>query len=80
MHIDNFSLPLIDHQKIFADPKKVSAATGFEPASPYAGVEHPLAAKASTLSIRSHGALPMSYTAIKEMQPNPDHGSKFIAT
>ena len=76
MHIDNFSLPLIDHQKILVDPKKVSAATGFEPASPYAGVEHPLAAKA----IKSHGALPMSYTAVKEMQPKPDHGSKFIAT
>ena len=42
------------------------AATGFEPASPGRDLNpQSLAPRASTLSIRSPGALPMSYAAIK---------------
>ena len=43
-----------------------------------------LAPRASTLSIRSHGALPMSYAAVKFMQANLVHAIlqvyKFIAS
>ena len=57
------------------------AATGFEPASPGRDLNpQSLAPRASTLSIRSPGALPMSYTAIKLNQPYLRHVRKFIAT
>ena len=61
--------------------RKGLAATGFEPASPWRDLNpQSLAPRASTLSIRSHGALPMSYAAVKFMQANMVHASKFIAT
>ena len=61
--------------------KKGVAATGFEPASPGRDLNpQSLAPRASTLSIRSPGALPVSYTAIKLIQPYLSHPSKFIAT
>ena len=72
---------------ILVDPKgckvqeKGAAATGFEPASPWRDLNpQSLAPRASTLSIRSHGALPMSYAAVKLMHTNLVHASKFIAS
>ena len=65
--------------------RKGLAATGFEPASPWRDLNpQSLAPRASTLSIRSHGALPMSYAAVKFMQANLVHAIlqvyKFIAS
>ena len=46
-------------------------ATGFEPASPRRDLNpQSLAPRASTLSIRSRGALPVSYTASKQNERN----------
>ena len=51
--------------------QKGVTATGFEPASPRRDLNpQSLAPRASTLSIRSRGALPVSYAVSKQMERN----------